>query len=170
MAFGRWVRQARYSVRCGVIAKIPQAARIADLPLAEQYGAIELFRGTMARHSLVAYRADNATASQQINFRSDAYLDYVPVRMPDTVCVQDRLPSGTAAVLINQTHTYRDLFLPITSTEKRLFDAIDGVRSVADVLEKALSSPDRTANLDKAPTFFERLWWHDQVVFDASQK
>src|SRR5579862_3606883 len=43
MTFGRWVRQAPYSVRCGSIAKIPQANRIGSLSPEEQYAAIELF-------------------------------------------------------------------------------------------------------------------------------
>jgi len=157
-------------VRCGVIAKIPQATRMARLPLAEQYAAIELFRGTIVRHSLVAYRNDSPIDSQHVGFASDSCLDYVPIRMSDTICVQDRLPSGAAAVLINQTHTDRDLFLPIDSLEKRLFDAIDGIRTIRDIVEKTLLSSQRTANFDIARDFFERLWWHDQVVFDASQR
>jgi SAM-dependent methyltransferase len=170
LTFGRWVRQAPYSVHCGVIAKIPQAARMAHLSVPEHYAAIELFRGTMARHSVVAYRNDSASGPQQVSFAGDAWLSYVPIRMSDTICVQDRLPPGATAVLINQTHTYRDLFLPIGSTEKRLFDAIDGVRSIGDILERTLSPSHRTTNLDMARTFFELLWWHDQVVFDASQQ
>jgi SAM-dependent methyltransferase len=168
LTFGRWVRQAPYSLQCGVIAKIPQANRMARLSPAEQYAAVELFRGTMARHSAIAYRNDSAGGPQQISFAGDAWLDYVPIRMPDTICVQDRLPVGAAAVLINQTHTYRDLFWPIGSAEKQLFDAIDGNRSINDIVKKTLSSSHR--NLDMPRTFFERLWCHDQVVFDASQQ
>src|SRR5271154_1018009 len=133
LTFGRWVRQAPYSLHCGVVAKIPQAARMTRLSMPEQYAAIELFRGTMARHSVVAYRSDNASGAQQASFDDDAWLEFVPIRMSDTICVQDRLPAGAAAVLINQTHTYRDLFLPIESTEKSLFDAIDGVRTIGDI-------------------------------------
>jgi len=169
LTFGRWVRQAPYSIHCGVIAKIPQATRMAGLSLAEQYAAVELFRGTMARHSVVAYRNDNAGAPDQVSFAGNAWLAYVPIRMSDTICVQDRLPAGAAAVLINQTHTYRDLFLPIGSPEKTMFDAIDGIRSIADIVERTLSSLYRTTNIDMARTFFERLWWHDQVVFDSTQ-
>jgi hypothetical protein len=88
--------------------------------------------------------------------------------MSDTICVNDRLPPGAAAVLINQTHTYRDLFLPIDSREKRWLDAIDGIRSIGDIVENKPSCLNRPANLDMARTFFERLWWHDQVVFDRS--
>ena len=170
LTFGRWVRQAPYSLHCGVIAKIPQATRMARLALPEQYAAIELFRGTMVRHSVVAYRNDSADGTQQISFAGDAWLGYVPIRMPETICVQDRLPSGAAAVLINQAHTYTDLFMPIASAEKLLFDAIDGTRSIGDIVETKLPSSQRTMNFEMAGTFFERLWWHDQVVFDASRR
>jgi SAM-dependent methyltransferase len=170
LTFGRWLRQAAYSVRCGVIAKIPQATRMARLSLTEQSAAIELFRGTMVRHSVVAYRSDSPTDPRQLNFAGDSCLDYVPIRMSDTICVQDHLPPGAAAVLINQTHTDRDLFLPIDSIEKRLFDAIDGIRTIRDIVEKIPLSSHRATNVDIARDFFERLWWHDQVVFDASQR
>jgi SAM-dependent methyltransferase len=168
LTFGRWIRQAPYSLHCGVIAKIPQAARMARLPLEEQHAAIELFRGTMLRHSLVAYQNDGASDRHQVSFDSDTWLAYVPIRMSDTICVQDRLPAGSAAVLINQTHTYRDLFLPIGTAEKQLFDAIDGNRSIGEIVERNLLSLSRTS-LEMPRTFFERLWWHDQVVFDSSR-
>jgi SAM-dependent methyltransferase len=169
LTFGRWMRQAPYSLYCGVIARLPQASRMAPLPLAEQYAAIELFRGTMARHSVVAYRNDSAGSAERISFVGDAWLDYVPIRMSDTICIQERLPPGAAAVLINQTHIYRDLILPISPTEKQLFDAIDGIRNIADIVGGTLSSSNQKAGFDTARTFFEMLWWHDQVVFDASR-
>jgi hypothetical protein len=89
--------------------------------------------------------------------------------MPDTICVQKRLPPGAAAVLINQDHTYTDLFMPIDWTEKRLFDAIDGSRCIGEIAESALSSSHQKMQLDIARAFFERLWWYDQVIFDASR-
>jgi hypothetical protein len=170
LTFGRWMRQAPYSVHCGVVAKIPQATHVARLSLPEQYAAIELFRGTMARHSMIAYRSDRVSNTQDVSFTDDAWLDYVPVRMSDTISVQEQLPPGAAAVLINQTHTYRDLFLPIGKAEKLLLDAIDGVRNIGDIVERASSTSNRRTNLDMARAFFEKLWWHDQVVFDASQQ
>jgi SAM-dependent methyltransferase len=170
LTFGRWVRQAPYSVHCGIIAKIPQAARMAQLSRADQYAAIELFRGTMVRHSLVAYRNDGGGDRQNISFDGDVWLGYVPIRMSDTVCVQDRLPPGAAAVLINRTHTYKDLFLPISPTEKQLFDGIDGARKISEIVERTQSSSHPTRNLDLARTFFERLWFYDEVVFDSSSQ
>ena len=169
LTFGRWVKQAPYTPQCGVVAKIPQASRLARLSFADQYAAVELFRGTMVRHSMVAYRDDSPGGVQQISFAGDAWLDYVPLRMPDTICVQERLPPGAAGVLINQTHAYRDLIMPIDSTEKRLFDAIDGSGSIAEIVERTLPSSQTKSQLDMARTFFEKLWWYDQVVFDASR-
>ena len=169
LTFGRWIKQAPYSLRCGVIASLPQVDRLVQLSLAEQYAAIELFRGTMLRHSLVAYR-DDAPSFSQISFAGDAFLGYVPIRMPETICVQERLPAGAAAVLINQGHTYRDLFMPIGPTEKQLFDAIDGNRNVREITEATSSHSKQSVDLEMTRAFFEGLWWHDQVVFDASPK
>jgi SAM-dependent methyltransferase len=168
LIFGRWIKQAPYTPHCGVVAKIPQASRLKELSLVEQYAAVELFRGTMIRHSLVAYRDDSPGDMPLISFDGDAWLHYVPLRMPDTICVQERLPPGAAGVLINQTHAYRDLIMPIDSTEKRLFDSIDGRASIASIVERTLPSSQTKSQLDIARTFFENLWWHDQVVFDAS--
>ena len=170
LTFGRWVRQAPYSVHCGVIAKIPQAARMARLSLSEQYAAIELFRGTMVRHSVIAYRDDLPASPQPISLTGDSWLDYVPIRMSDTICVQERLPAGATGVLINQTHPYKDLFFPIGPSEKQLFDAIDGAGTIGEIVESTQSSSHPSRNLDITRTFFERLWWHDQVVFDTSKE
>jgi hypothetical protein len=77
------------------------------------------------------------------------------------------LPPGAAAVLINQSHTYTDLYLPIDKEEKQLFEAIDGNRTIADIVRNIWA---REQHWERARTFFERLWWYDQVVFDASRQ
>ena len=161
LTFGRWVRNAPYSPHSGVMATIPLASRLAQLPPAEQYAAVELFRGTMVRHNVVLYRKDRPGGSQPISFADDAWLGYLPIRMPDTICVQTRLPAGAAAVLINQGHTYPDIYLPIDEQEKRLFDAVDGERTIDTIVRDH-------GHVDAARTLFERLWWYDQIVFDTS--
>ena len=168
LKFGRWVKQAPYSTRCGVMARIPQTSRMAHLSPAEQYAAVELFRGTMVRHSIIVHQDESSRASQQISFEGDAWFRYVPIRTSETICVQERLPPGAAAVLINRNHTCVDLFMPINPTEKRLFDGIGANRNIGDILIKTAPSSQVLSYRDIARTFFERLWWHDQVVFDAS--
>jgi SAM-dependent methyltransferase len=170
LTFGRWIRQAPYSPCCGIIAQIPQAPRLARLPLAEQYAAVELFRGTMVRHSFVVYRNDGPLGPLTVNFCGDAWRGYVPIRMPDTICVQERLPPGATAVLINKNHTYRDLFMSIDLTEKRWLDAIDGNSCIDDIVEdRLLPASQRMPGIDMARAFFQRLWRYDQVVFDTSR-
>jgi SAM-dependent methyltransferase len=165
LTFGRWVKQAPYSARCGVMARLPQSVRIAELSPAEQFAAVELFRGTMVRHSVIVHRNDSPSPIPPISFDGDSWLSYVPIRMSETICVQDRLP---AAVLINQNHTYTDLIMTIDATEKLMFDAIDAHRSIRDILKTTPPAPPGQRQPD-ARSFFERLWWHDQIVFDASR-
>jgi SAM-dependent methyltransferase len=168
LTFGRWQKQAPYTTQCGALAKIPQARRMAQLSVEEQYAAVELFRGTMVSHTAVVYRNDSP-GDQQVSFTGDAWPRYVPLRMSDTICVQERLPRGAAGVLINRSHTFTDLLLPIDSTEKSLFDAIDGNRSIGDIVGERSTSTGSKSRFDVARSFFERLWSYDQVVFDTSQ-
>jgi hypothetical protein len=160
--FGRWLRQAPYSFQVGVLSQIPQRQRSAAVSPEDQFAAAELFRGTMIRHSAIVYRDDEAPGSQ-ITFASGSsdWLRYVPIRIPDTLAVQEHLPSGMAAVLINRAHTYKDIYLPILLHEQRLLEAIDGKRTIGELLS---GQTEREASR----SLFERLWWHDQVVFDAS--
>jgi SAM-dependent methyltransferase len=162
LQFGRWVRQAAYLPQCGAPATSPHQPLLARLPAQAQYAAIELFRGTMVRHSAVVYRNDGPACAQPVHFGNDTCLDYVPLRLPDTICIQQRLPPGAAAVLINQTHTYTDLYLPINAHQKQLFDLVDGKRTIGDIVRKH-------GDTDTARAFFERLWWYDQVVLDSSR-
>jgi SAM-dependent methyltransferase len=165
LTFGRWAKQAPYSAQCGLIGRLPQALQMAELSRAEQFAAVELFRGTMVRHSVIVYRDDGPGPHQSVGFAGETWLNYVPIRMSETICVQERLPAGAAGVLINRNHTYTDLLMTIDAAEKRMFDAIDGSRTIGDISETTLPSSRR----QDARNFFERLWWYDQVVFDASR-
>jgi SAM-dependent methyltransferase len=158
LRFGRWLRQAPYLPQCGALAGALDQARLAQLPARARYAAVELFRGTMVRHSAVIYREERPANVDPVRFDDDRWVDYVPIRLPDTIAARQRLPPGAAAVLINRGHTYTDLYLPIDGRQKRLVDAIDGARTIGEI---AGEHGDR----DWARALFERLWWYDQVVF-----
>jgi SAM-dependent methyltransferase len=166
MSFGRWIEQAPYLAQCGALAASPHASRLAALPSRPQHAAVELFRGTMVSHGFIAYRDDRSAESQPIRFTGDSWREYIPIALPWTVCVRERLPPGSVAVLINQSHTFTDLVLAVDSFEDRLFGAIDGNRTLAEILQ--FVSCDQVG-VRKARNFFERLWQYDQVVFDASR-
>jgi hypothetical protein len=165
MSFGRWIEQAPYLAQCGVVARSPHAARLASLPSRQQYAAVELFRGTMVSHSFIAYRDGSADENQPIKFAGESWRDYIPIVLPWTVCVRERLPPGSVAVLINRSHTFTDLILTVDSFEDRLLGAIDGGRTLAQILQFVLRDGDGES---RALRFFERLWQYDQIVFDAS--
>jgi SAM-dependent methyltransferase len=162
LAFGRWVRQAPYLPWCGALASMPHQSRLAGLTAEAQYAAIELFRGTMVRHGVVAYRKDRPAKGAPVDFDGEAWLDYTPIRLPDTLTVRERLPPGAVAVLINRNHTYTDLYLPIDARQERLLAAIDGKRTIADICGEQV---DRSL----ARAFFQQLWRWDQVVFNTSR-
>jgi SAM-dependent methyltransferase len=161
LVFGRWVRQAPYLPWCGALASTPHHSRLAGLTADAQYAAIELFRGTMVRHGVVAYRNDRPTPSAPVDFDGEAWLGYTPIRLPDTVAVRDRLPLATA-VLINRNHTFTDLYLPIDARQERLLDGVDGERTIADIC-----GDQGDWSLGRA--FFQQLWRWDQVVFNTSR-
>jgi hypothetical protein len=165
MSFGRWIEQAPYLAQCGSVARGPHAARLALLPSRLQHAAVELFRGTMVSHDFIAYRDDRSKVSQPITFAGDSWRDYIPIALPWTVCVRERLPPGSVAVLINRSHKFTDLVCTVDSCEDRLLGAIDGKRSIAEILRFAVQDSDDER---RALNFFERLWQYDQVVFDAS--
>jgi len=164
LSFGRWVEQAPYLPQCGAIAMTPHAARLATLSPPLQHAAVELLRGTMTRHSFIAYRDDRAVESQPITFDDDIWRNYVPLHLPWTLCIRDRVPPGFAAVLISRAHTHPDLALPIDAAQQRVFLTIDGKRPIDEILRSGAAAVDD----ERARRFIEQLWAYDLIVFDAS--
>ena len=164
LTFGRWVEQAPYLPQCGAIAGMPHTERLLALTAPLQHAAVELLRGTMTRHNFVAYRDDRVGESEPIAFDGDAWRRYVPLRLPWTLYIRERLPAGVEAVLINPAHTYPDLALPINSAQARVLNAIDGKRSVDEILRSTAGAH----GADRTLMFIKRLWNYDQIVFDAS--
>ena len=158
-----WYWQAPYRPQCGAIATTPHANRLAALPERDQYAAVELWRGLMTNHDFVVHRSDVNKDRFKVRFDGERYLRYVPIRRTWTMCVQEGLPPGAAGVLLNQTHLFQDLFLIIDAQQKQMYEAIDGRRSISEIIDtvKGASS--------LARVFFEKLGWYDQVVFDTSK-
>jgi SAM-dependent methyltransferase len=164
LSFGRWFEQAPYLPQCGAMARTPHAARLVSLSPLLQHAAVELLRGTIAKHNFIAYRDDRPGESQPITFEGDIWRNYVPLRPPWTLCIRDRVPPGSMAVLINRAHTYPDLALPIDTAQERVFAAIDGNRSIDEILRGTVGA----GGDEQARRFIEQLWEYDQIVFDAT--
>jgi SAM-dependent methyltransferase len=172
LKIARWVRQAPYLAQCGSLAKTPHCQRLAKLPPREQYAAVELFRGSMLRHNLILYRDDSGVSDDLPRFDNSDWLNYVPIRLPEAINIQKRLPPGAAAVLINQAHSDPDLFLPVDASELRLVETINGVRTIDGIIQHVSSSDSNNLRQyqKQARRLFERLWWYDQVLFYSPHK
>jgi SAM-dependent methyltransferase len=163
LKFGRWVRQARYLPQCSSLHTTPHASRLAKLPPEEQYAALELFRGDMLRHNLVAHRPEKAN-EQALHFDGIDWSGYVPLRLPDIIISRNRL-AGKAAVLVNPANSDPELALPVDELELQLFNAIDSRRAVADIIDLVAAERGKKADAigARARLLFEQLWWYDLV-------
>src|SRR5262245_18650672 len=81
-------------------------------------------------------RSDVNNDGLKVRFDDERYLRYAPIRLPWTTCVRESSPAGVAGALLNQTHVFDDLMLFIDAREKRMFEAIDGRRSVSEIFTK----------------------------------
>jgi SAM-dependent methyltransferase len=153
LRFGRWELQAQYLPDCGAVRETPHAARIAALPPVEQYAAVELFRGTITRHTAIAFRAEDALTS--VDFEHDDVARWIPITAPTAIAVEERLPLGAAAALLNRAHVDTDLVMFVDQDELGMFRAIDGQRTVGELGGDAIA-------------FVRRLWRHDLVVLDTT--
>ncbi len=155
LRFCRWVRQAPYRPQCGALTEVPHGQRIAALADLDQFAALELFRGTLQRHSIMAHRDDSPLPIVPVRWDDDSWRSYIPICPTTVAIVEEGLPPDVAAVLINQAHTDRDLVLFLDEEARRIYEQIDGMRTLGEI-EGATAE------------FFERLWWHDHVMIDAS--
>ena len=89
----------------------------------------------MTQHNFVAYRSDRTAESQPIHFTDQQWRNYVPIRLPWTLCIRDHGPTGSVAVLLNRAHKHPDLVLPINAAQNRLLNEIDGTRSLGEIVQ-----------------------------------
>ncbi len=164
LTFGRWVRQAPYEPALRRHGAPPAARRGSrSFRWRTSYAAVELFRGTMLRHSVVAYRDDDRgrRARAQLRRRRLAAL------RADSAARHD-LRRGAVAARRGRgadqpkPHVTPTSICRSTREEKRLFDAIDGARTIGEI---AAEHGRRRRSRARSSS---GSYWHDQVVFDAS--
>lgn len=151
--FVRWVRQAPYKPQCGIMSELSHSRRMTELDEVDQYSLMELFRGTISRHSLVAYRDDSPLPD--LEWQEGKWDSYIPIVPTTAMVVRERLPPGKAAALINRAHVDNDLVCFLGEDELEVFEAFDGSTRLGAI-------PGATGRL------IERLWMHDLLMIDAS--
>ena len=163
LKFGRWVRQARYLAQCSGLHTTPHARRLAKLSPEEQYAALELFRGDMLRHNLIAHLPEQAQ-EQVLSFSGRDWQTYIPLRLPDILASKDRLP-GKAAVLLNPPNEDPELALPVDELELQIFNAINSRRTIAEIISLVASEQGQKPEAihNRSRLLFEQLCWYDLV-------
>jgi len=113
----------------------------------------------MTRHSLILYRDDHPGNDHIPSIEGNGWLAYIPIRLHETKYVQKNLPTNAVAVLINQAHCDPDIFLPVNAIERQIVDAINGERTIEEIIHH--HSPPGTRGLfellSQARGLFERL-------------
>lgn len=168
LRFRRWLRQAPYLPQCSRFAETPHFPRLDQLPLQDQYAAMELLRGTMLRHSAIVSHQSDQKDQYSVPFDHANWPACIPIRLPGSISVKDNLPPGANTVLINQYHTFPDLVLPVDRSQMQIIEAVNGLRSMGEIISSLSSFGDPKMTENRARSFFQQLWSYDHVVFDTS--
>jgi len=120
------------------------------------FAVTELFRGNLRTHAAIACRDD-------VSFSGRKWLQYRPVRNPGLEIEAGHYPADGVARLSWAAHEDPAISLVVSEPQSRLFDLMDGVRSLAQIVEAALLRDIDSEEL--ARSFFQELWRRDYVWF-----
>jgi SAM-dependent methyltransferase len=154
LTFQGWLEPTYYHPNGQMTADHPLFARLEALPPRQMWAAMELHHGGAGRHEFFVCRPDRPTASWQLPFDTDAFFDLVPVRRVTQLTAPDPARGRPAAIL-------RAPFpeVPLTDAQLRLFEMIDGRRSIARCLtDSAITAGDPGQLRAFARQFFTSLW------------
>jgi hypothetical protein len=165
LAFQRFLCQAPYLPQCSRLASLAELTpRIAALPALRQLAVTELFRGSLLAHTVLACRDDRPRSSFDIGFTGEDWLRLIPIRNPGLAIETLNLPEAAAARLRWHVHDDPEICLLLADDEARLFDAMDGVLTISQILETVEWARTPTA-LARARDLFDGLWSRDYVWF-----
>ena len=119
---------------------------------------------TMGYSRLISSGNDYGIGGKSIRFTGQQWRDYVPIRISSTRCIYHDLPPGSAALLVKRAHEF-SASLPLTWAQHRLFHAINGFRTLGELV----TACGTTKGAQRALQFFETLYHHDHIVLDASK-
>jgi hypothetical protein len=167
LCFQRFLCQAHYMPECSGLASFPQAGpAIRPAAEAERHGLFaltELFRGNLRTHTLVACRDDLPPRSWAVSFAGQDWLSFIPIRNPGLEIDVGAYPGEGVARLSWAAHDDPAIALIVDEAQSRLFDAIDGARSIAQILAAvppSVAEPEQVAR-----SFFHTMWCRDFAWF-----
>jgi hypothetical protein len=163
----RFLCQAHYMPQSSGLAALREPAgesgAYSEQAPCESFALTELFRGNLRTHTLIACRDDRPPESYAIGFSGRDWLSFIPIRNPGLEIDLGPFPGGGVARLSWAAHEDPAISLVVNETQARLFDAIDGSRSIAAILESV--APPLTESEPAARNFFQAMWRCDFVWF-----
>ena len=162
--------QAHYNPRCTFLARSPEIfAKIASLSRAEQAAIVELYRGGIPMHELVVCRDERPVVTRELGCDAARVPQAVPLRNPGLTIVEEGLAVGLSARLSWDAHHYPEISALIDPLQGALFNAIDGVSSVAEIATSLGTGSTSTETVEFAANFFRSLWELDYCWFRSPE-
>ena len=165
MHMHRWVHQAPYLPQCCALVDTPHADRVMNLPPRQQHAVVELFGGSINKHTFIATRDDCPANHDTIDFDSDRWRNCVPQPFPGITVETDKLPPGILARLRNPQHDDPQIKVDLNRDQVHLYQAMNGQRTIVQIAAAADIPGDGQAKQRCAKDCFQTLWHHDQVFF-----
>jgi len=162
LVFQGWVENAYYFPDGWLDADHPLFAALGRLPAPAIWAAIDLYLCNRG-HFFVACRPDRPPEQYRIDPASAEALRYVPVRRAHTIVAEaDKTPGAVARLQRRGVQTM------VSDAQARLLDAVDGRRSLAEIVSAAMAqglpgSPSEAEGF--AREYFASLWRMGLIFF-----
>ena len=167
LCFQSWMDNAYYSVDAVFPQGYPLIAIAKTLPREKQWQLVELVAQSIACHRFLLCHQGRPVGDYTLDFSSAGpeaeWLSYIPgIRHPVGCIRQANTSSGSPARLRRDIHEFE-----VSAAESQLLEAVDGKRSIRDILEtQPLHAVSRSQRLELAKGFFARMADFDHLQFE----
>lgn len=171
LSFQSWLDNAYYSVDAVFPPGYPLVALAKTLPREKRWQLVELVAQSIACHRFLLCHQGRPAGDYSLDFSSSdteaAWLRYKPgIRHPVGCVQQANLSTGSPARLRRDIHEFE-----VSAIESLWLEAVDGKKSIRDILESQPSpAAHRTNRFEVAKAFFERMADFDHLQFELPRR
>jgi SAM-dependent methyltransferase len=160
LVFQGWKENGLYHLDTRLAPNDPLWPHLQKLNQRQLWQAVEMLDATVAGHWFYACRPERDPATYVIQFKDEAFLDYIPVRHVTQMAPPDPAQRRPAMIA-------RPPFPPMGLDENQalIFQNIDAIRSVRQCLTAAGIGAESPGIIDLARNFFSSLWRTGYALF-----
>lgn len=159
-----WLDNLQYSLSATIgDAQNPVRKLAETLPAANQWAIVELMGQSVARHNFLLCHPDKDKRDYILEFSGDGWLDYIPSRR-HPLAVQrtfDGARASRRSVIHRLSHS-----VALDTIEAALFEQVDGVRTIRDILRTTNVAQNNEDLLLAARRFFGCMADWDHLQFE----